>query len=334
MFYKRFLPLIIISFLLGMGVDYFVVRNLSPFAIRKSAEHFEIRKKFGFRLIDPLIECETTRDARDNEEMNFFEKPVAEVVKRDVNMGKISSASVYFRDLSNGPWYSVGPVKEFAPASLLKVPIMLSILLEAEKNPDILKRKVKFDVPEDLYVMQNIKPPVFMERGKFYTVEDLLFRMIAYSDNNATYLLEDVVNPAIREELFDDAGMESPYKNPDKNFHVSAQQYASFFRMLYNASYLSKEMSEKALQYMTESTFRTGLVAGVPANIVVAHKFGERRDEADPRIKHLSDCGIVYYPSHPYLLCVMTRGSQFENLDNTIAEISRVVYQEIFAQYH
>jgi hypothetical protein len=90
-------------------------------------------------------------------------------------------------------------------------------------------------------------------------------------------------------------------------------------------------MSEKALQIMTHAEFKDGILAGVPKDIIVAHKFGERMlPESDD--KQIHDCGIVYYPRHPYLLCVMTRGKDFTSLKSTLATISRVVFTEVEQQ--
>jgi beta-lactamase class A len=172
-----------------------------------------------------------------------------------------------------------------------------------------------------------------MEQGKSYTIDDLLFRMIAYSDNNATYLLEDVMAAATREEVFSDMRVESPYKDANSDVHVSTDDYARFFRVLYNATYLGNDMSEKALEYLASTTFADGLVAGVPADTMVAHKFGERTDEHDRNTKYLGDCGIVYYPQHPYLLCAMTKGNDLDKLGEAIREVSRVVYAEVDGRY-
>ena len=40
----------------------------------------------------------------------------------------------------------------------------------------------------------------------------------------------------------------------------------------------------------------------------------------------LHDCGIVYYPEHPYFLCVMTRGGDRPKLAAAIADVSKVAY--------
>ena len=113
---------------------------------------------------------------------------------------------------------------------------------------------------------------------------------------------------------------------------LSAENYASFFRVLFNASYLSRSLSEKALSLLAQSDFKDGLVAGVPPGIKVAHKFGFRITGINGEIKQLHDCGIIYYPRHPYLLCIMTSGKSYEYLDDAIKELSRVVYQEIGRQ--
>ena len=88
-------------------------------------------------------------------------------------------------------------------------------------------------------------------------------------------------------------------------------------------------MSEKALEYLSKSDFKYGLVASLPANIVVAHKFGFW---AENGVRLLHDCGIVYYPNNPYLLCVMTSAPDKEGYDPTISELSRFIYQEVDRQ--
>lgn len=65
----------------------------------------------------------------------------------------------------------------------------------------------------------------------------------------------------------------------------------------------------------------------MPASVKVAHKFGERLLEDSTRQLH--DCGIVYYPENPYLICIMTHGNVYENLEKTIQDISKMVYKEV-----
>ena len=86
-------------------------------------------------------------------------------------------------------------------------------------------------------------------------------------------------------------------------------------------------MSEHALSLLAQSGYDVGIKAGVPKDVEVAHKFGERSGfEGD--LKQLHDCGIIYYPENPYLLCVMTQGQNFDDLSATIGMISKMVYEE------
>ena len=89
-------------------------------------------------------------------------------------------------------------------------------------------------------------------------------------------------------------------------------------------------MSEKALELLSQTTFSSGLVAGVPDKINVAHKFGERtvhlNSTGEVMYRELHDCGIIYNAKHPYSLCVMTKGKEFDNLKDVIRKISVEVY--------
>ena len=89
-------------------------------------------------------------------------------------------------------------------------------------------------------------------------------------------------------------------------------------------------MSEKLLSILSKTEYKGGLVAGVPDNIIVSHKFGER---VIGDVYQLHDCGIVYYPNNPYLLCVMTKGTEFTKLEKVIQDISGMVYQDMLRKY-
>jgi len=149
--------------------------------------------------------------------------------------------------------------------------------------------------------------------------------MIAYSDNEAKNLL--FLN--LREDILDQVCADLNIAILDfrtKEDFISIKDYASFFRILYNASYLNRKMSEKALEILTEVDFNEGLLAGLPRGIKVAHKFGER-ENAVTGVAQLHECGIIYYKRSPYLLGVMTRGKNLNNLKDILRDISKMVYE-------
>ena len=45
--------------------------------------------------------------------------------------------------------------------------------------------------------------------------------------------------------------------------------------------------------------------------------------------RQLHDCGIIYHPLKPYLLCVMTRGEKIADLENAIRDISKWIFERV-----
>jgi beta-lactamase class A len=290
-----------------------------------------IQRENGYSFINPLLECDTAKDYLTNKQLFPFKRDVEAFIENKLDKTWARSVSIYFRELHDGLWFSIGDVDNFTPASLLKVPLMFAYFKKAESDSSVLTRKLKFTKGDDNNSYQLVKPSQVLIPSHEYTVDDLIFRSIVYSDNNAAKLLRAHVDIGVLSKTYQDLGFTNPNIETEEN-DMTIVAYSSFFRVLYNSSYLTRSMSEKALQYLSQTEFRTGLVAGVPAGIRVAHKFGEREYVGSDEIQ-LHDCGIIYYPNHPYLLCIMSRGNNYEYLDDTIAAISRLVYQHIDEQH-
>jgi len=317
-----------ICLILGLFTGYYLHGVRTGRDLNKD---FYEKREGGYQFINPLLECEGGRNLIRNEELRPFKRKVESYLKERMRFPGVENASVYFRELNDGIWFSIGETERFTPASMRKVPMMIAVLKQSEREPNVLARKVRFQLKQDHNAQQTIKPSALMTPGKDYTVEDIVRRMIVFSDNNAFMVLSGLVDPQELGRTYESLNMRSPDAAGTDDF-LSVQTYASFFRILYNATYLGKTASEQALSYLAQSEFMSGIVAGVPRDLRVAHKFGEKRDDAAGKMQ-LHDCGIVYYPRHPYLLCIMTRGSSFEYLDDAVAAISKIVYIEVNAQH-
>ncbi len=315
-----FLCIFVSGILAGIGIPHFIPR------VNLQAQNSEVRSG-GYKFINPLLECNISED---NTELIPFKNKLQDSINQKLAAGVATKVSIYFRDLNNGPWIGINQDENFAPASLLKVPLMMSYYKEADTNPSILEKKMTYANVPDNDTAQNFKPSRRLEFNKSYTADELIKYMIAYSENNAYALLVMNTDDETFSEAYKDLGFEVPGLRTPDDF-ISVQQYGTFFRILYNASYLSKAYSEKALSLLSQVQFRDGLVAGVPKNIRVAHKFGERNSNITGELQ-LHDCGIVYYPKHPYLLCVMTRGIHFSQLASVIKDISKITYEEVDRQ--
>ncbi len=169
-----------------------------------------------------------------------------------------------------------------------------------------------------------------LQKNATYTIDELIYRSIVYSDNVASQVLYEYLGQAfpngLLSQTYRDLGI-LEMKSDITLAAVNTKGYGSIFRMLYNASFLDTEMSEKLLSLLVQSDFQDGIRQGVPGDIAVADKFGERY--LDNGEKQLHSCGIIYYPGNPYQLCVMTEGTDFEELKIIIGDISKAVYQEV-----
>lgn len=290
----------------------------------------QVRQGSGYSFINPLLECEVSEGLLDARKENFHDD-LEEYITGLKKDNSLSDAAVYFRDLNNGPTFGINDQSGFFPASLLKVPILMTYYHVAEKDPFILKDTIHFEAPRDFGTLyQNIVPQQELVPGENYTVEELIQRMIAYSDNQAAFLLANSLPETDFESLFEMLGLDRDTLEKT-GVKLTVKEYASFFRILFNSSYLSPEYSEKALRLLNETDFSDALKAGVPEGVSVAHKFGEAG--TGDRERQLHDCGIVYFPNHPYLACIMTRGRDTETLKKSIKAISRFIYSKIDEQH-
>ena len=295
-----------------------------------SADQQPIREgRHNFKFINPLL---VVGDRAALRRANI-EQPIQASVEQSKEAGLATSISVYFRDLESGEWAGVNESEKYAPASMYKVAILIAYLKEAGTNPNLLSSTIEYRGAVPLkYGNESDTSPYPIEKGKEYLIDDLLGRMIIYSDNNAKDLLYDALNKDTLKGVFTDLGLGTIDEN-NPGDTMSAKSFSLFFRVLYNASYLTRGFSEVALSLLARTTFDGGLEAGVPQTVVVADKFGYRAVEQGVPEEELHDCGIIYYPNHPYLLCIMTRGKTTLDLAKAIQDISRVAYQERAAEF-
>lgn len=274
-------------------------------------------------LTHPILDIDPDHEFR---EYRPFRHRVVALIEERRKKGDLQEASVYFRDLDNGPIVGVNESAPFRPASLLKLPIMIGYLKARETDPTVLRRRLALRPPPLRPTRPAFPPSQALVPGSEYAVDELLTAMIARSDNDAAHTLIADMREQDYLQVYSDLGLRIP-NTRDIDDPISVRAYASFFRILYNSSYLDRAMSERALRYLAASEFTGGLRAGVPAGLTVAHKFGESDDGKG--LLQLHDCGIVYHPRDPYLLCVMTKGRDMARLAAFIAGVSALVYRRV-----
>ena len=204
---------------------------------------------------------------------------------------------------------------------------MIYYLKKAEQNPSLLSQKILFNKPEFSIPVQSFTTQS-IKIGQQYTIRELLTYMIRHSDNNATYLLNRNMDTGLFLKVFTDLGMRKPDLLSLQN-ELTPIEFSRFLRVLYNGSYLNPELSQFAMELLSQSEFSEGIKKNIPVEIVVAHKFGEASFGEN---RTFSESGIIYQQDEPYLITVMAKGNNDTNLIHFIGEVSGYIFQKLHTQ--
>ncbi len=315
----RFLFLVI-GILIGIASGYLTTYFLKS---RPQPLNLKETRAGGYKFINPLLDCDNFHTA-DNSKMASLKKELSNYANDALTKKSIDHISIYYRDLNNGPWLGINEHDNYSPANVSKVPLLITVLKKAESDTGFLKKKIPFSPFVDKSDNSYTKIP---KTKTLTSIDQLLNFMLINKDNGARDVLEKLVGSNYFAKIVHEMGIVPDTENPGSEL-ISVKDYSSFFRILYNASFLSREMSEKALEILSKSDSKQGIPARLPSDIIVSHKYGERMLTGSSKIQ-LHDCGIIYYSNTPYLLCIMTKGDNIDNLDKVIADVSEIVYQNI-----
>jgi beta-lactamase class A len=296
--------------------------------------HVKVVRENDSSLIQPILYVEI----ESKQLLSPLKSKINDYLDSKKQAGAYTSASVYLKDIQAGVYININPDSLYDPASLMKVPLLMIYLKQAETNPQLLKKTFVFTQQAQNSTVALIKDKSLVV-GKSYTVQELLYHMIVYSDNESFWILYDHFGEDIFKEL--DKKLTIPanydiihYSKTDKHFIANVNSMAYYFMVLYNASYLTKTASKYALDILTKSTFKEGIAKGIDPNVLIAHKFGERTlsyyvgNKLENLQTEFHEFGIVYLKNRPYLLGVMTRGQQSNELQSIVSDISKMVYDD------
>lgn len=268
----------------------------------------------GLTLLSPLLSCAKAKS------LAVQAGTIEEAIVALKATRSADSVSVYFQYLEDRSSFSINTEQPYNSGSLGKVLNLIWFYRQAETDPALLERDVYYESGAMPFQQQFSSGGVIP--GHSYTFSELVDSSIINSDNNALMFLNSHMGEERSARAYADFNFTDDMSAPRTN----AKSYAVLFRMLYDSSYLTPASSEKALELLSKTTFSKGLRAGVPQNVRIAHKYGEWGTMEQ---KELHDCGIVYAPEHPYILCIMTAGQDWDALASTIADISELVYLQV-----
>ncbi|MBI2146267.1 serine hydrolase [Candidatus Woesearchaeota archaeon] len=248
-----------------------------------------------------------------------------QTINNSIHLAPDQDYAFYFQSLNSGASIGLREKETFYSGSLRKVPLLVAILQQVEEG------ELDFDTiitiePEDINSYSG--PLGSQGSGQVLTLFELMNYTTFYSDNTAAEVLLRIVSPKeVIETMFNMGLSYNTFlinRNSVGTYPLSVKEFSNSFRSLYYSSVLKRKNSQLLLSLLAHTSFNSGLPAGVPPEIIVAHKvasFGENSEH--------HDCGIIYYPEQPYILCVMTKGMSEEDANKVIRQISKETYDYI-----
>lgn len=228
---------------------------------------------------------------------------------------------VYFEYLPTGTTIGLNEKKEFYAASLFKLPVVMAYYharerLKKEDDPILTIQESQMDSQFGDFWKKGA--------GTKIKASDAVRLALTESDNTAARLLVSAIDKQDFEAVYQ--GLDVDLQSDKQGALISAKNYASILKALYFSSVLTKDDSQNILDLLTKTKFPDKLAAGVPTHVSVAHKIGDFVDEKGQ--EGFRDCGIVYVPRRPYILCMFSVGDEQKARDR-MQTVSRFVYEYV-----
>lgn len=227
--------------------------------------------------------------------------------------------SFYFEYLPTGTSIGINGNNEFIIASLVKVPVAMAYFRKQERlgldfsnNTVTVKEKDLDSSFGDLWKQGA---------GTQLTMQEALRFMLVFSDNTAANVVATSIPPEDFDSVF--AGLDINLQEQDGKTTISAKGYSSILKALYFSAIINEQHSQEILGMLSQTPFNDQLVAGVPKDVTVSHKIGVYGDL-------YQDCGIVYVPDRPYVLCMISKTPKDE-AQKRMSAVSRTVYDYVIA---
>lgn len=230
----------------------------------------------------------------------------------------------YFEYFPSGISIGVNDQEEARLVSLAKVPTVMAVYRQinlGNLQPEQLLIVSKGDINKEFGDLWK------RGEGAQITLEEAIALALTDSDNTAHNLLLRVVSPSDIKAVYDSLDIQLGQENGLPL--ATPKGYSSILRSLYLSSYLPRQYSNEILEILTRTKFTDKIPAGVPSSTKVAHKVGilEKKDSTR---SVFSDCGIIYVPNRPYLLCMFVNGSN-EEAQQQMRSVSRMIYEYVIS---
>lgn len=288
----------------------------------RAANHKSYQTRHQYPLLDPSV---SNPDVH-GKTVNF--DPLRQDVKNYLASLNLSH-SFYFEYLPNGVNIRDGDDNISQAASLMKTPIVMDLYKLAEQGKINLENSSTV-VPVDIDQDSVYGNPTHLKVGDTLTLRQAAEITLKDSDNTTLNIIKDRITPLVDDTSDSFRSLDLSYTlgglASNQQLSISSRSYSSILKCLYYACFNNAQDATQMIQDLTGSSEPNRLAAGVGPGIKVAHKVGSGGTGAQ------SDCGIVYVPGKPYMICLMffniTSGT---DVDPYFQHVSKLIYDYVKA---
>lgn len=278
-----------------------------------------------YKFTNPLLAINV------NQSVGFLENDslkseIEALLNKSEKSGQITSAAFYFQEMESGRWLSINEDTKYSLGKFLKTPIMIAYFKEAESNPQILKKTLVYKTqPGDASASNQID----LADGETYPLEEIIKDMIIDDSDSSAIILFDNIDKTYLNEVYSDLGI-GYHEDKTSDDYLTVKFSSLFYRVLYNATYLTPQYSEEALNIISQGDQGSGFARTLPNDVPYAHR---NRSAVNGQSVQTNDCGLFYFPNHPYLLCGLVSGKSADFENNFLGQVNQIVYQDMSDRY-
>jgi beta-lactamase class A len=234
----------------------------------------------------------------------------------------IGTVAVAVRHVTSGASAGVNADRVMPPASTYKLGVLLEAAREMEEGRLSLDERqllLPVDWASGAGVLQT-------RIGEYVTAGEALRLMIGISDNTAALAMVRRMGVDTVNADYTELGLARTHFYPDdRPDTTTAWELATLLTLITSGQAAGPEGTEYMLDLLVQNQPQAWIADGTPPEAIVAHKSGQL-----PGVRN--DAALVYTPSGPYALVVLTDNLADERAgEATISHIASAVYDHFAA---
>jgi beta-lactamase class A len=246
-----------------------------------------------------------------SEVKKFNPSPILNEIK-NLTASLRGTYGLYVYRSKDGQDYGLNQEEVFPAASLMKLPVILTLYQQAEAD------KIDLDTNYQLQAKDKRGGAGILQGkpvGSSYSYRELANLMGQYSDNTANNILINILGSQLIQKKIADIGLS---QTSWEKYTSTPHDMGLFFRKLYQGEMVNTEHRREILEILTNTNFEDRIPAGVPSGIKVAHKIGTEMGV-------YADAGIVFAPQ-PFVLVIMSKSAKEAEAMEVLPKIVSLVW--------